>query len=118
MSFIEFRNVYKKYGNDCVLKNISFELDKGDFLVIVGPSGCGKTTILNILSGLDDVSSGSILINDIIINNLKPKDRNLSMVFQNSALYPYLSVYENIIFSSFPFSFSLIFLYVPYYRIN
>lgn len=100
MARILFHHVYKRYGNDkqSAVKDFNLEIDDNEFVVFVGPSGCGKSTTLRMIAGLEDVSEGEIFINDELINDLPPKDRDIAMVFQNYALYPNMSVYENIAF--------------------
>ena len=99
MARLELRNIFKSFKkNEFVVKNISFEAKEGDFVVLVGPSGCGKTTILRMIAGLEDITSGELLIDNKVINNLPPKDRDIGMVFQNYALYPHLTVFDNIAF--------------------
>lgn len=100
ISYIEFNNVYKKYSNEKeeVLKNFSLSIEKGEFIVIVGPSGSGKSTLLELICGFEEVTKGEIKLDGRIINDVLPKDRDVSMVFQNYALYPHFSVYENIAF--------------------
>ncbi|PGA20909.1 glycerol-3-phosphate ABC transporter ATP-binding protein [Bacillus thuringiensis] len=97
---IELKNVSKVYKNaeETVVKGVSVHIKKGEFFVLVGPSGCGKSTLLRMIAGLEEISSGDLIINERVANDLEPKDRNLSMVFQNYALYPHLSVEENILF--------------------
>ncbi|CAM4326632.1 glycerol-3-phosphate ABC transporter ATP-binding protein [Bacillus manliponensis] len=97
---IELRSVSKVYKSteEPVVKDVSIKIEKGEFFVLVGPSGCGKSTLLRMIAGLEEISSGELHINHEIANDLEPKDRNLSMVFQNYALYPHLSVEENILF--------------------
>jgi multiple sugar transport system ATP-binding protein len=95
-----FEQVNKQYENGFVaVKNLNFEVAEGEFLVLVGPSGCGKTTSLRMLAGLEPVSSGNIYIGDRVVNQLPSKDRNIAMVFQSYALYPHMSVFENMAFS-------------------
>lgn len=84
--------------NDNVLKNVSFHVDEGDFFVLLGSSGCGKTTLLNVIAGLLDTKEGNIYIDGILANKIEPRKRNIAMVFQSYALYPTLTVYENIAF--------------------
>lgn len=99
MAKLKLINISKVYSNGTqAVSNVSFEVSDGDFLVLVGPSGCGKTTILRMIAGLEDVSNGEIYFDERIINNLHPKDRNIGMVFQNYALYPHLTVFENLSF--------------------
>ena len=98
MSTLSIRNVTKRYGPVEVLKGIDIEVADGEFLILVGPSGCGKSTLLNMVAGLDTVSSGEIAIGGRIVNDLSPKDRDIAMVFQSYALYPNMSVRDNISF--------------------
>jgi multiple sugar transport system ATP-binding protein len=99
MSTIEMKNIVKKYGDGFpAVNNISIDVADGEFLILVGPSGCGKSTLLRMIVGLEDISSGDMLIGGKRVNDLAPRDRNLAMVFQNYALYPHLTVYENIAF--------------------
>ncbi|PID26632.1 MAG: glycerol-3-phosphate ABC transporter ATP-binding protein [Candidatus Cloacimonadota bacterium] len=100
MSKVSLENLIKSYdGKSNVVKSINLTIKDGEFMVFVGPSGCGKSTILRMIAGLEDVSSGSIYIGERLVNNTLPKDRNISMVFQNYALYPHMSVRENIGFA-------------------
>lgn len=99
MAYIEFHRINKLYeGGVHAIEDVSFEIEKGQFTVLVGPSGCGKSTFLRMLAGLEEVTTGTIKMDGKIINEVHPKDRNISMVFQNYALYPHLTVYENIAF--------------------
>ncbi|MBP1996837.1 ABC transporter ATP-binding protein [Paenibacillus eucommiae] len=100
MSRILFNHVYKQYGKEkqLVVNDFNLEINDGEFIVFVGPSGCGKSSTLRMIAGLEDISKGEIYINDTRINDLPPKDRDIAMVFQNYALYPNMSVYENIAF--------------------
>lgn len=99
MKNIVLKNVNKIYqGNVHAVKDFSMEIEEGEFVVFVGPSGCGKSTTLRMIAGLEEITSGELFINDVLVNEFEPKDRNLAMVFQNYALYPYLTVYENIAF--------------------
>lgn len=92
-------NVCKQYDQGkTVLGNVSAEIQTGEFFVIVGPSGCGKSTLLRMIAGLTDVTDGEIQIDDRIVNDLPPKDRKLTMVFQSYALFPFLSVWDNVAF--------------------
>jgi sn-glycerol 3-phosphate transport system ATP-binding protein len=95
MASLSFRDVRKRYGDLEVVHGISAEVADGEFVVIVGPSGCGKSTLLRMVAGLEPISSGEISIGARIVNDLEPKDRDIAMVFQNYALYPHMSVYEN-----------------------
>jgi multiple sugar transport system ATP-binding protein len=98
MGALSIRDVRKSYHGTEILKGINIEVDKGEFLILVGPSGCGKSTLLSMIAGLDTVTSGDILIGDRRVNNLSPKDRDIAMVFQSYALYPSMTVRENISF--------------------
>jgi multiple sugar transport system ATP-binding protein len=98
MSTIRFAGVHKSYGDVAVVSDLDLELPDGSFTVLVGPSGCGKSTSLRMLAGLETVTSGTISIGDRDVTNLQPRDRDIAMVFQNYALYPHLSVQENIAF--------------------
>ncbi len=99
MPHLELRNVEKKYANtNDAVRGISFVAEKGEFIVMVGPSGCGKSTTLRMVAGLEEISGGEIIIGGRKVNDLHPKDRDVAMVFQNYALYPHLSVYDNIAF--------------------
>jgi multiple sugar transport system ATP-binding protein len=99
MSFLEIKDLRKKIGNVEVLKGINIDLEKGGFLVLVGPSGCGKSTLLNAIAGLLPLTSGDILIDGQVINDLHPSKRDIAMVFQSYALYPNMTVGENIAFA-------------------
>jgi multiple sugar transport system ATP-binding protein len=98
MSALAIRDVSKKFGTTEVLKDINLEIGSGEFTVLVGPSGCGKSTLLNIIAGLEHQSAGSIRIADRIVDNVPPKDRDIAMVFQSYALYPSMTVRQNITF--------------------
>ena len=98
MSFVKINNVSKSYGNLKVLDNISLSINQGQLVTLLGPSGCGKSTLLKCISGLEDVSSGSIHFGERDVTGLSPQKRNLGMVFQNYALFPNLTVEENIAF--------------------
>ena len=96
MSFLRFEHIKKIYPNGFeAVKDFCLDVEKGEFIVLVGPSGCGKTTTLRMLAGLEDISSGTISINDKVINEYEPKDRDIAMVFQNYALYPHMTVRDN-----------------------
>ncbi len=99
MAAIEMVNIIKKYGDGFpAVNDISLDIADGEFVILVGPSGCGKSTLLRMIVGLEDITSGDMIIGGKRVNDKAPRDRNLSMVFQNYALYPHLSVYENIAF--------------------
>jgi multiple sugar transport system ATP-binding protein len=99
MASITFDHVYKQFDQVEVLKDLHFTIDDQEFLVLVGPSGCGKSTALRCLAGLEEVTNGAILIGDRVVNHLHPKERNIAMVFQSYALYPHMTVYDNMAFS-------------------
>lgn len=99
MAAIEMKNIVKKYGDGFpAVNDVSIDVADGEFMILVGPSGCGKSTLLRMIVGLEDITSGDMVIGGERVNDLAPRDRNLSMVFQNYALYPHLTVYENIAF--------------------
>ncbi|WP_409345551.1 ABC transporter ATP-binding protein [Paenibacillus sp. MBLB4367] len=100
MASILFNHVFKRYGKykEVAVHDFNLAVDDQEFLVFVGPSGCGKSTTLRMLAGLEDISEGEIYIGDTLVNKIPPKDRDISMVFQNYALYPNMTVYENIAF--------------------
>ncbi len=99
MASILFERVYKHFGDMLVLKDLNFQIRDQEFLVLVGPSGCGKSTVLRCLAGLEDITSGAIFIGDRPVQDLPPKERDIAMVFQSYALYPHMTVYDNIAFS-------------------
>lgn len=96
MKQVELKNIVKRYKDVEIIKNLNLDIDKGEFVVIVGPSGCGKSTVLRMIAGFEEITGGTISITNNIVNEMEPKDRNVAMVFQNYALYPHLSVEENI----------------------
>jgi multiple sugar transport system ATP-binding protein len=99
MATVQFDNVSKRFGNDVLaVDGLTLDVGEGEFLILVGPSGCGKTTALRMVAGLEDVTSGEIRIADRLVNDLPPTDRDVAMVFQNYALYPHMSVADNIAF--------------------
>ena len=98
MASVTFEHVYKRFGDFTALKDLNLEITDKEFLVLVGPSGCGKTTALRCLAGLEEVSEGDVKIGDRIVNDVPPKDRDIAMVFQSYALYPHMSVYDNMAF--------------------
>jgi sn-glycerol 3-phosphate transport system ATP-binding protein len=99
MAQVHLKNITKTYGNGAkavdVIHGISIDIADGEFIVMVGPSGCGKSTLLRMVAGLEEITGGDIVIGDRVVNELEPKDRDIAMVFQNYALYPHMSVYEN-----------------------
>ncbi len=99
MGSVTINNVWKYYGNVEVIRDVSLDIRDGEFLTLVGPSGCGKSTLLRMIAGLEEITAGEILINDTVVNDLDPKDRDIAMVFQNYALYPHMTVFKNMAFS-------------------
>ena len=95
MAQVDFRNVRKSYGQLEVIHGVSVTVRDGEFVVIVGPSGCGKSTLLRMVAGLEAITGGEIAIGERVVNTLEPKDRDIAMVFQNYALYPHMSVFDN-----------------------
>jgi multiple sugar transport system ATP-binding protein len=98
MAGVKFDHVYKRYNKVEVVHDVTMDIKDKEFLVLVGPSGCGKSTCLRMIAGLEDVTEGEIYIGDRIVNNVDPKDRDIAMVFQNYALYPHMTVYDNMAF--------------------
>jgi multiple sugar transport system ATP-binding protein len=98
MAEVTLTDVVKTYGAVTAVDRVSLTVEDGEFVTLVGPSGCGKSTTLNLIAGLLDITSGTIAIGGRVINDLDPKDRDIAMVFQNYALYPHKSVYENLAF--------------------
>src|SRR5947208_9038245 len=99
MAAVSFRELKKNFRHTRVLHGISLEIADGEFMVLVGPSGCGKSTLLRMLAGLEDITAGSIAIDDRVVNELESKDRDIAMVFQSYALYPHMTVRDNMGFS-------------------
>jgi multiple sugar transport system ATP-binding protein len=99
MAPITFEHVTKRFDETTAVDDLSIEVADGEFLVLVGPSGCGKTTALRMLAGLEDITSGRILIGDRVVNNVAPGSRDVAMVFQSYALYPHMTVFDNLAFS-------------------
>jgi sn-glycerol 3-phosphate transport system ATP-binding protein len=95
MATVDFRHVSKSFGSNVVVPDIHLSVADGEFVVIVGPSGCGKSTLLRMVAGLEEITGGEIAIGGRVVNRLEPKDRDIAMVFQNYALYPHMSVYDN-----------------------
>jgi multiple sugar transport system ATP-binding protein len=99
MAKVTLKNIYKVYpGNVTAVKDVNLEIEDKEFVVLVGPSGCGKSTTLRMIAGLEEISSGELYIGDKLCNDVAPKDRDIAMVFQNYALYPHMTVYENMAF--------------------
>ncbi|MBR5252611.1 MAG: sn-glycerol-3-phosphate ABC transporter ATP-binding protein UgpC [Clostridia bacterium] len=100
MASVKLTNVKKIYGKDTVaVQNFNLDIADKEFIVFVGPSGCGKSTTLRMIAGLEDISDGTVEIDGVVVNDLQPRDRDIAMVFQNYALYPHLTVFENMAFS-------------------
>jgi multiple sugar transport system ATP-binding protein len=99
MATVSFKNIKKSFGKTDIIHGISFDITDGEFVVLVGPSGCGKSTLLRMLAGLEDITGGDILIDDKVVNDLESKDRDIAMVFQSYALYPHMTVRDNMAFS-------------------
>jgi sn-glycerol 3-phosphate transport system ATP-binding protein len=95
MAGVSLRDVRKSYGSTQVIHGVSMDIADGEFIVILGPSGCGKSTLLRMVAGLEVITAGEIAIGERVVNDLEPKDRDIAMVFQNYALYPHMSVYQN-----------------------
>ena len=98
MANVTFDQVYKRFDEVVAVNNLNLEVEDKEFLVLVGPSGCGKSTALRLLAGLEDLSEGTLKISDRVVNDVAPKDRDIAMVFQSYALYPHMSVYDNMAF--------------------
>lgn len=96
MAPISIRDVKKSYGKHPVVHGVDLEIQSGEFIVILGPSGCGKSTLLRMIAGLEEISGGEIAIDGRVVNQLEPRERGCAMVFQNYALYPHMTVAENI----------------------
>jgi multiple sugar transport system ATP-binding protein len=99
MARVSFENITKSFDGTIAVDDLSLEVADGEFLVLVGPSGCGKSTALRMLAGLEDITSGRILIDDLVVNNVAPGSRDIAMVFQSYALYPHMTVYDNLAFA-------------------
>ena len=99
MASVKLKGVYKKFpGGVTAVSNFNMNIDDKEFIILVGPSGCGKTTTLRMIAGLDEITEGEIYIGDRLVNDVAPKDRDIAMVFQNYALYPHMSVFDNMAF--------------------
>src|SRR4030067_231483 len=98
MANVTYENVSKHFGDVTAVGDLNLKIADKEFLVLVGPSGCGKTTALRLLAGLEEITEGRILIGDRVVNDVAPKDRDIAMVFQSYALYPHMSVYDNMAF--------------------
>lgn len=98
MASVTYEHVTKEFGSVVAVNDLNLQIDDKEFLVFVGPSGCGKTTALRLLAGLEELTKGTIKISERVVNDVPPKDRDIAMVFQSYALYPHLTVYENLAF--------------------
>ncbi len=98
MATVTFDHVFKKYGDVTAVSDLNLEIGDGEFMVLVGPSGCGKTTSLRMIAGLEEISDGTLRIGDRVVNDVAPKDRDIAMVFQSYALYPHMTVRDNLAF--------------------
>ena len=98
MAGVIFDGVTKRFGDVLAVNNLTLEIPDREFLVLVGPSGCGKSTCLRLLAGLEEVDRGNVFIGERLVNNVNAKDRDIAMVFQSYALYPHMSVYDNLAF--------------------
>ncbi len=99
MASVTIRDVRKAFGSVEIIHGVNIDIEDGEFVILVGPSGCGKSTLLRMIAGLENISSGEIAIGDRVVNNVPPKERDIAMVFQNYALYPHMSVADNMAFS-------------------
>jgi len=103
MASITLQNIFKEYGTGAktvpVIHNLNAQINDGEFVVIVGPSGCGKSTLLRMVAGLEEITGGQISIGNRIVNDLEPAERDIAMVFQNYALYPHMSVFDNMAYA-------------------
>ena len=100
MASLSLKHIYKKYpGGVTAVTDFNLEIEDKEFVIFVGPSGCGKSTTLRMIAGLEEISDGELYIGDKLMNDVEPKDRDIAMVFQNYALYPHMSVYDNMAFA-------------------
>ncbi|MDP3547295.1 MAG: ATP-binding cassette domain-containing protein, partial [Phreatobacter sp.] len=99
MASVDIRDVRKSFGSTAIIHGVSVPIEDGEFVVLVGPSGCGKSTLLRMIAGLENITGGEIAIGDRVVNNVPPKERDIAMVFQNYALYPHMTVADNMGFS-------------------
>ena len=99
MASVQIRGIQKYFGSTHVIRGVDIDIEDGQFAVLVGPSGCGKSTLLRMLAGLEEITEGEIAINGRVVNDMQPKERDIAMVFQNYALYPHMTVYDNMAFS-------------------
>ncbi len=98
MATVTFDGVWKRFGEVVAVNDLNLEINDGEFMVLVGPSGCGKTTSLRMIAGLEEISEGTLSIGDRVVNHVAPKDRDIAMVFQSYALYPHMTVRDNMAF--------------------
>src|SRR5712664_3034884 len=98
MAKVRISGLHKRFGGVHAVRGIDLDIPDGEFTVLVGPSGCGKSTLLRTIAGLEEADQGTIMIGEQVVNDMRPRDRDIAMVFQNYALYPYLTVFENIAF--------------------
>ena len=100
MADLQLKNIYKKYaGNVTAVSDFSIDIADKEFIILVGPSGCGKSTTLRMIAGLEEISEGELYIGGKLMNDVAPKDRDIAMVFQNYALYPHMTVFDNMAFA-------------------
>jgi multiple sugar transport system ATP-binding protein len=99
MAAVQIKNVEKYFGTTHIIRGVTIDIEDGQFTVLVGPSGCGKSTLLRMIAGLEEISGGEVLIGGRVVNNMMPKERDIAMVFQNYALYPHMTVRDNMAFS-------------------
>jgi multiple sugar transport system ATP-binding protein len=99
MASVKLKNIFKRYsGGVTAVNDFNLDIEDKEFIILVGPSGCGKTTTLRMVAGLEEISEGELYIGDKLVNDVAPKDRDIAMVFQNYALYPHMSVFDNMAF--------------------
>ena len=98
MAYLQLQGIEKFFGENRAIKGIDLSIEKGEFIVFVGPSGCGKSTLLRLIAGLEDISSGTLSFDGQVVNQLTPSKRGIAMVFQSYALYPHMTVFENMSF--------------------
>ncbi|MDE1994254.1 MAG: ABC transporter ATP-binding protein, partial [Rhizobiaceae bacterium] len=99
MASVELHNIHKTYGALAVIHDVSLAIDDGEFIALVGPSGCGKSTLLRMIAGLEEITDGDVSIGGQVVNAMTPRERNIAMVFQSYALYPHMTVAENMGFN-------------------
>ena len=97
MAAVDIASVHKHFGSTHVIRGVDVSIADGEFCVLVGPSGCGKSTLLRMIAGLEEIGEGEIRIGDRVVNRVPPKERDVAMVFQNYALYPHMSVFDNMV---------------------